>query len=70
MQILGIIVLLTGLVLILVGRNLPRNLPPNYQNTEDDGFLQLLESMGKLVGGAGIVLIVVGVVCMLLGLVG
>lgn len=67
MQILGVIVLLTGLVLILVARNLSRYLPPNYQETEDDGFLELMQSMAKLVGGAGAVLLVIGGVCVLVG---
>lgn len=64
MQILGIIVLLTGLVLVLVAGNLSHYLPPNYQN-EDDGFTELMQSMGKLLGGAGGVLIAIGIVCIL-----
>jgi len=68
MQILGIIILVTGIVLIVAGRNVSGNLPPNYQNTEDDGFLQLLQSMGKLVGGAGGILIVIGIICIVIGL--
>ena len=43
MEILAIIVILTGLVLLIVGRNVPKYLPPNYQE-EDDGFLQLTDS--------------------------
>ena len=60
MEILAIIVIITGLVLLIVGRNVPRYLPPNYQE-EDDGFLQLLQTMGNLVKGAGVVLLVIGV---------
>lgn len=63
MEILAIIVIITGLVLLIVGRNVPRYLPPNYQE-EDDGFLQLLQTMGNLVKGAGVVLLVIGVACL------
>lgn len=71
MQIFGFIILITGIILILVARNVSGNLPPDYHNTEDDdGFLQLLQSMGKLVRGAGILFIIVGVVCIFLGLLG
>ena len=63
MEILAIIVIITGLVLLIVGRNVPRYLPPNYQD-EDDGFLQLLQTMGNLVKGAGVVLLVIGVACL------
>lgn len=63
MEILAIIVIITGLVLLIVGRNVPRYLPPNYQE-EDDGFLQLLQTMGNLVKDAGVVLLVIGVACL------
>lgn len=63
MEILAIIVILTGLVLLIVGKNVPKYLPPNYQE-EDDGFLQLLQTMGNLVKGVGMVLLVIGVVCL------
>lgn len=68
MQILGIIILVTGIILLLVSKNISGNLPPNYQSAEDDGFLQLLQSMGKMVGGAGVFLVVIGVICILLGI--
>lgn len=67
MQILGIIILVTGIVLILAARNVSCKLPPNYQDTEEDGFLQLLQSMGKLVGGAGGILMVIGIICIVIG---
>lgn len=70
MQILGIIILVTGIILFLVSKKISGNVPPNYQSGEDDDFLQLLQSMGKLVGGAGIFLVVIGVLCILLGIAG
>ncbi len=70
MQILGIIILVTGIILFLVSKKISGNVPPNYQSGEDDDFLQLLQSMGKLVGGAGVFLVVIGVICILLGIVG
>ena len=66
MQILGCILIIVGMVLIIVGRNLSKQLPPNYQENEEDGFLQLLQSMGNLVVGAGIILLIIGFVCMFL----
>lgn len=66
MQILGIIILVVGIVLFIVGKNLTRYLPPNYQENDEDGFLQLLKSMGKLVCGGGIVFLAIGLICMFL----
>ena len=67
MQILGVIIIITGLILILVGRNVAISLPANYQNDENDDLPQLLQSMGKLIKGAGIVFLVAGAVCVLVG---
>ncbi len=68
MQLLGIINLVTGLVLVLVGRNVSRGLPPSYQSENDDGFLQLLQSMGKLIGGAGVLFVIIGMVFIVIGI--
>lgn len=65
MQILGIIILVTGIILMLVSKNISGKLPLNYQNGEDDDFLQLLQSMEKLIAGVGIFLMVIGVICIL-----
>lgn len=65
MQILGIIVMVVGVVLFMVGRNLDRYLPPDYQSEEDDGFLQLLQSTGRMIRGAGVVFLIAGIVCVL-----
>lgn len=69
MQILGIIVIVVGVALFVVGKNMHRQLPPNYEE-EDDGFLQLLLSVGKMVSGAGIVFVVIGLIFIILGVVG
>lgn len=65
MMILACILIVTGLVLLVVGRNVTRYLPPDYQN-EDDGFRQLLQTMGNLIKGVGIVLLLAGVVCLII----
>lgn len=65
MQVLGIILLVVGMVLVIVGRNVGRYLPPGYQD-EEDGFLQLLQSVGNLVSGIGIVFLIMGLLCVLL----
>lgn len=70
MQILGIIVLVVGMALLIVGRNVDKHLPPGYQGEEDDGFLQLLQSVGNLVSGAGIVFLIIGLLCILIGVMG
>ena len=46
MNILAVILIVTGVVLMFVGTNLANHLPPNYQS-EDDDFLQLLLTMGN-----------------------
>lgn len=66
MNILAVILIVTGVVLLFVGKNVANHLPPNYQS-EDDDFLQLLQTMGNLVKGAGVVLLIIGVICLLIG---
>lgn len=68
MQILGSIISVVGVVLLIVGRNVDKYLPPDYQKEEDDGFLQLLQSMGRLISGAGAVFLVIGIIMFLLSL--
>ncbi len=63
MEILAVIIMGTGLVLLVAGKNVGNHLPPDYQS-EDDGFRQLLQTMGSIVRTAGVVLLVIGVVCM------
>lgn len=67
MSILGIIVMVVGIALVIVGKNMGRYLPPNYQE-EEDGFLPLLQSMGGLLTKGGIVFCVVGIICILSGM--
>lgn len=67
MSILGLIIVIVGIALIIVGRNVAGNVPPNYQDDDDGSFLQLLQTMGKLIGGAGMVFLVTGLVCMVIG---
>ncbi|MDE6760358.1 MAG: hypothetical protein K2J90_06675 [Lachnospiraceae bacterium] len=68
MQILGSIISVVGVVLLIVGRNVGKYLPPDYQKEEDDGFLQLLQSMGRLISGAGAVFLVIGIIIILSGI--
>lgn len=68
MNILGIIIMVVGMALVIVGRNMGRYLPPNYQEEEEDGFLPLLQSMGSLLAKGGIVFCVVGIICILSGM--
>ncbi|MCM1180604.1 MAG: hypothetical protein NC347_10140 [Clostridium sp.] len=63
MEILAVIMMVTGVVLLAAGKNVANHLPPDYQG-EDDGFRQLLQTMGGLVRGAGVVLFVIGAVSM------
>lgn len=59
--------MITGLALILVGRNIAGQMPPNVSQEADMDFLQLLQSMGKMIKIAGIVFEVVGVVMLVYG---
>lgn len=63
MDILGIIIIVVGLALLIAGRNMDRHLPPDYRSDEDDGFLQLLRSMGRLMSGMGIAFLIIGLCC-------
>lgn len=66
MNILGIIIIITGLGLFFAGRLTKRGLPPNYDGASDDGFLELLCSVGKTLEIAGGIFIVIGVICFIL----
>ncbi|MDE6433767.1 MAG: hypothetical protein K2L07_06005 [Lachnospiraceae bacterium] len=61
MEILAVIMIVTGMVLLAAGKNVANHLPPDYQS-EDDGFRQMLQTMGGLIKGAGVVLLVIGMV--------
>lgn len=67
MGILGIIMIVVGVTLLIVGRNVANSLPPNYQQEEDDGFSRLLQGVGKMLSAAGIAFILVGILCLILG---
>lgn len=64
MAILGVLIVIVGVVLILVGSNMTRHLPPDYRD-EEDGFLQLLQSMGNLLARAGGIFMAAGIICIL-----
>jgi hypothetical protein len=73
MEILALIFIATGLVLLLVAKNVTNYLPPNYMGDtsgqqSDDGFVELLQTMGRLVRGVAYVFFVIGVVCLMIGL--
>ena len=67
MGILGIIMIVVGVALMIVGRNVANSLPPNYQEEEDDGFLRLLQGMGRMLSVAGILFILVGILWLIFG---
>lgn len=67
MDILGIILIVVGVALMIVGRNVANSLPQNYQEEEDDGFLRLLQGMGRMLSVAGILFILVGIFCLIFG---
>ncbi len=67
MGVLGIIMIVVGVTLLIVGRNVANSLPPNYQQEEDDGFLKLLQGVGKMISVAGVLFILVGILCLLFG---
>lgn len=67
MGILGIIMIVVGVTLLIAGRNVANSLPPNYQQEEDEEFLKLLQKVGKMLSAAGILFILVGILCLLFG---
>ena len=69
MNILGIIIIITGMGLFFAGRLTKRSLPPDYDGSSDDGFLELLCSVGKTLEIAGGVFVVIGVLVFILSLV-
>lgn len=66
MQILVIIIIVVGIALIIAGNNVSRYLPPNFEEGEDDGFIRMLLSMGKIIMYAGIMFIVAGILFVLI----
>lgn len=63
MSILGIIMIVTGIGLFFAGRLTKRSLPPNYDAASDDGFLELLRSVGKFLETAGCIFMIIGAGC-------
>lgn len=63
MKILGIIVIVVGIGLLFAGRITSRSLPPNYQEEQEDGFLELITTVGKVISGIGILFILGGIMC-------
>lgn len=68
MNILGMIIVITGIALIFAGRLTRRSLPPDYHMDADDGFFKLLDSVAKFLERAGGVFVLIGMVCILLSL--
>lgn len=66
MRILGIIIMVVGAALILAGRNVAGNVPPDYQSEDDGSFLKLLQGMGKMLSTAGGIFLLAGIVCVVL----
>lgn len=65
MIILAIIMILVGIVLWIVGRNITRYLPPNYDGG-DDGFLELMKTTGGFIQIIGVGFLVAGIVMFIL----
>ncbi len=63
MEILGIIVIVTGIGLLFAGRITSRSLPPDYREEQEDGFLELLKTVGNVISAIGILFILGGLVC-------
>lgn len=63
MKILGIIIMVVGIALILAGRNVAGNVPPDYQGEDDGSFLKLLQGVGKMLSIAGVIFLLAGLVC-------
>jgi len=64
MVILGLIMIVVGIALIFVGKNVTSYLSHNYQGG-DDGFPELMKSMGNLLAVAGVIFIIAGCICIL-----
>lgn len=55
--------IVVGIALLIVARNVIGSMPPNYQNDDDGSFIQLLQGMAKLLSIAGILFLLAGVGC-------
>ena len=62
MTILGMIMIVVGIVLIFVGKRVTSYLPYNYQDG-DDGFPELMKSVGHLLNMAGVIFLIAGCIC-------
>ncbi|MGN0438588.1 MAG: hypothetical protein ACI4F4_08710 [Lachnospiraceae bacterium] len=63
MNILGIILIITGMGLFFAGRLTKKSLPPDYDAVADDGFYELLCSVGRVLEIAGCIFVVIGILC-------
>ncbi|MCM1157992.1 MAG: hypothetical protein NC300_04620 [Bacteroidales bacterium] len=70
MQILGIIMIIVGAALMIIGKNVVRSMPPGAEQDEDDGFLQLLQGMSRVLFTGGLFFCGAGVICVLIGVLG
>ncbi len=61
MRILGLIFVATGIIIVLVARSVTRQVPRDYDYDSDDGFLELLNSMSRLLKMAAYIIMAVGI---------
>lgn len=62
MQILGFIIIVVGIALVIAGKKVAGYLPPGFEEEADDGFAQMLLSMGKILMYAGTAFIAAGII--------
>ena len=68
MQILGIIGILVGITLFIVGRSLPKYIPPDYNEADKGDIEKVLTNTGKILGVAGMVFAAAGLVLIIIGI--
>ena len=68
MQILGIIGILVGITLFLVGRSLPKYIPPDYSEDDKGDIEKALTNTGKILGMAGMVFAAAGILLIIAGI--
>lgn len=66
MKILAMIIIIVGIALIIVGGNISKYIPPNYYETEDKEFIQLLKNIGRMIAVIGSVFLLIGFIFMCL----
>ena len=69
MNILGVLIIITGLGLFFAGRITQKSLPPNYDRASDEDFFELLSGVGKTLEIAGGIFVVAGIICFMISVI-